>query len=112
MCICWTNVAVLNLYEALQEVLPVDSVGISISTEYKCWHEEECEVIKAQSDITNECQVLCMTITKYLNSTMEGDGINKWSPGLLKQREVLICDEISQLWELIAAMVIYTSFEG
>ena len=106
LCICWTNVAVLNLYEALQEVLPVDSVGFSVSTEYKCWHKEECEVIKAQSDITDECQVLCMTITKFLNSTMEGDGINKWSPGLLKQREVLISDEISQLWELIAAMVI------
>ena len=43
LCICWTNVAVLKLYEELRNVLPANKVGIITSAEYKCWHESECE---------------------------------------------------------------------
>ena len=104
ICICWTNVAVRRLCEAIVDVLQADVARIVTSLEYKCWHEAECRSLKEFEAKSYECQVLCMTISNYLYRLQTGDSVNKWGRNLSKQREVLLADEVSQLWEMEGAM--------
>ena len=106
LCLCWTNVAVRRLCEAIAGLIPTDVVRIVTSREYRCWHEAECKSLKDVEAKHYECQVLCMTVSNYLFRSQQGGSVNKWSKGLLKQREVLLLDEASQLWEMEEAMVL------
>ena len=106
ICLCWTNVALRRLCEAILEVVSSNVVRIGISKEYKCWHQSECKSIQYVEAKDYECQVLCLTVSKYLSSLNHGVTVNKWSKDLAKQREVLLLDEVSQLWELESAMLV------
>ena len=106
ICICWTNVAVRRLCEAIVDVLQADVARIVTSLEYKCWHEAECRSLKEFEAKSYECQVLCMTVSNYLYRSQTGDSINKWGKNLSKQREVLLLDEVSQLWEMEGAKLL------
>ena len=107
LCLCWTNVAIRNLCEHLRNILPYGTLGIKTATEYKCWHESDCQKLQSVEAKNAECQVLCMTVASYLQCTMEDDNCNKWSPGLVMKRTLLILDEASQLWELWAAFIFH-----
>ena len=82
-------------------------MGIKTATEYKCWHESDCQKLHSVEAKNAECQVLCMTVANYLQCTMQGDNCNKWSPGLSIKRTVAVLDEASQLWELWAAFIFH-----
>ena len=96
--------ATRKLCEELHKVAQGGVVGIRASREYKCWHESECESLEDVEVKDYEGQVLCMTLSNYLFSTMPGGNCNKLSPDVLKQRELMISDEISQLGEMEAGM--------
>ena len=106
LCLCWTNVALRRLCEDIVRLVPFGVARIVTSKEYGCWHEAECKSLKHFEAKDYECEVLCMTVANYLYRSQQGDSVNKWSVDLLKQREVLLLDEASQLWELEEAMLL------
>ena len=107
LCLCWTNVAIRNLCDHLRNILPPGLLGIRISTEFKCWHEKDCQNLKSVEAKDLEVQVLCMTVSNYLFCTIEGESCNKWSSGMLKNRELMVLDESSQLWEMDAVFLLH-----
>ena len=107
ICLGPTNVSVRRLCESLREVLPSDTVGIMTSREYKCWHQSEYEHLKDVEVKNTSRQVLCMTVTNYLLQTMSATTCDMWCaskhhPTLLTQRAVMLGDEASQLWMMVA----------
>ena len=103
ICICWTNVALRRLCEAIVDLLQSDVARIVISQEYRCWHEAECRSLKDFEAKDCECQVLCITVSNYLYRAQQGGSVNNWGKDLLKQREVFLLDEASQSLELQGA---------
>ena len=107
LCLSWTNVAVRNICELLKKVLLPGVVAIKTSTEYKCWHQSECQTLKSVEAKGCEVQVLCMTMANYLYSTRTNDSCNKWSSDLMNNRDLIVLDEASQVWELDALMLLH-----
>ena len=111
ICLGWTNVSVRRLCETLRQVLPPDVLGILTSREFKCWHKSDYEHLK-DVEVKNCChQVVCMTVANYLLQTMDATTCNMWcaskhNPTLLTQRALMLGDEASQLWEMIAVLLI------
>jgi len=92
------------------EVLPPDVVGLLTSREYKCWHQSDYEHLKDVEVKNTSRQVLCMTVANYLLQTMSGTICDMWCeskhyPSLLTQRAVLLGDEASQLWMMVALLL-------
>ena len=107
LCLAWTNVAVRNLCELLKKVLQRGVVSIKTSTEYKCWHQAECKTLESVEAKGCEVQVLCMTIANYLNYIRTNDSCNKWGPQLMINRDLIVLDEASQIWEMDAIMLLH-----
>ena len=111
ICLGWTNVSVRRLCETLRQVLSPDVLGILTSREFKCWHKSDYEHLK-DVEVKNCChQVVCMTVSNYLLQTMDATTCNMWcaskhNPTLLTQRALMLGDEASQLWEMIAVLLI------
>ena len=72
------------------------------------WHEKDYEELVDVMGKGNSRQVICMTIMNYLYRSIDVNSCNQWflSRGSTVQREVMILDEASQVWEMSGAFIL------